>query len=126
MITRVTGGAAIRVFLGVVVLTISLACRDRDKGPKLTVGLPKPSSHFTRGDTVHFAADLNSDVDFGAIPPSAWRWVSDIDGELGREPRVSTPNLSAGEHQVTASVRHKLGLSRARVTIFVDSVAPTK
>ena len=116
--------SAIRVLLGVAALTTSLACRD--KGPKLTIAFPKPSSHFTRGDTVHFAADLNSDVDFGAIPRSAWHWVSDIDGDLGRGPRVSTANLSAGEQQVTASVRHKLGLSRAPVTFFVDSIAPIK
>jgi hypothetical protein len=66
MITTVMGGAAIRVLLRVVVLATSLACRDEDKGPKLTVGLPRASSHFARGDTVHFAADFDSDVDFGA------------------------------------------------------------
>jgi hypothetical protein len=109
----------------VAVLTLTaVACRS--DAPRLTVGSPRQSSHFARGDTVHFAADLNSDVDFGVIDPSAWRWISDIDGDLGREPRVDTPNLSVGEHHVTASVRHKLGLSRALVTVFVDSVRPTK
>jgi hypothetical protein len=94
----------------------------RDSGPKLTVFLPKQSSHFARGDTVHFAAELNSDVDFGVIDRGAWRWVSSVDGEIGTGPRLDTPNLSVGEHQVTASVRHKLGLSSDSVTIVVDSI----
>ncbi len=116
--------AAIAVILAVGAWTAALACRD--KGPKLTVGLPPQSSHFARGDTIHFAADLNSDVDPGIIPPGAWRWVSDKDGELAREPRLDTPNLSVGEHHITASVRHKLGLSEAHVTVFVDSVSTRK
>ncbi len=104
--------------------TTALACREH--GPKLTIGIPKQSSHFAKGDTIHFAADLNSDVDFGHIQPDAWRWVSDRDGELVRDPRLDTPNLSVGEHHITASVQHKLGLSEAHVTVFVDSVSTRK
>jgi hypothetical protein len=90
------------------------------------VGLPKQNSHFARGDTIRFAADLNSDVDPGVIPESEWHWVSDIDGDLGRHPRVDTPNLTVGEHLITVSVHHRLGLSRGRVTVFVDSSAPSQ
>ena len=108
-----------RVIIVVVALTTIPSCRD--KGPKLTVGLPKDNSHFVKGDTIHFTADLNSNEDPGAIPFDAWHWVSDIDGDLGRQPRLDTPNLSVGEHQITVSVRHKLGLSRGRVVVFVDS-----
>jgi hypothetical protein len=115
---------AARVLIATVALATTLACRD--KGPKLTVGLPKQDSHFAKGDTIHFAADLNSDVDPGVIPPGAWHWVSDIDGDLGRDPRLDTPNLSVGEHQITVSVRHNLGLSRGRVTVFVDSTTTAR
>ena len=101
-----------------------LACRNSE--PKLTVFLPAQASHFARGDTVHFASELNSDVDFGVIDHGAWRWVSNVDGELGTGPRLDTPNLSVGEHQITASVRHKLGLSSDDVTIFVDSISGRK
>lgn len=116
--------SAVAVVFAVVASTAALACRD--SGPKLTVGIPKQSSHFARGDTIHFAADLNSDVDFGMVEPGGWRWVSDKDGELSREPRLNTPNLSVGEHHITASARHKLGLSEAHVTVFVDSVSARK
>jgi hypothetical protein len=111
-----------RLLILVVTLTTALACRE--SGPKVTVGLPKQNSHFAPGDTIHFVADLNSDVDPGIVPLSEWRWVSDIDGDLGRYPRVDTPNLSVGEHLITVSIHHKLGLSRGRVTVFVDSNAP--
>jgi len=104
----------------IVALTTTLACRDSE--PKLTVGLPKQNSHFVKGDTIHFVADLNSNEDPGVIPPGAWHWVSDIDGDLGRHPRLDTPDLSVGEHQITVSVRHKLALSRGRVVVFVDSI----
>lgn len=113
----------IRALLAAGVLATGLACRNT--GPTVTILFPAQSSHFAAGDTVDFSADLNSDIDFGVIPTSAWRWISDIDGELGRGPTLSTPSLSVAEHQVTASVRHRLGLSRARVTLFVDSRAPT-
>jgi hypothetical protein len=112
--------SAIGVLFAVVALTTGLSCRD--SGPKLTILFPAQSSHFAQGDTIDFSANLNSDMDFGVIPPGAWRWISDIDGELGTSPSISTPALSVAEHQVTASVRHKLGLSRARVVIFVDSI----
>jgi hypothetical protein len=79
-----------------------------------------------QGDTVDFSADLNGDLDFGVIPPGAWRWISDIDGEPGRDSIISTPNLSVAEHQVTASVRHRFGLSRARVVVFVDPITAPK
>jgi hypothetical protein len=122
MITNQRSG--ISVLIATVALCTILACRD--SGPKLTVGIPKQNSHFTRGETIHFAADLNSDVDPGVIPESEWHWVSDIDGDLGRQPRVDTPHLTVGEHLVTVSVHHKLGLSRGRVTVFVDSTAPSR
>jgi hypothetical protein len=102
--------------------TAVLACRE--SGPKLTVGIPKDASHFAQGDTIHFAADLNSNVDFGRV--EQWRWVSDRDGELAREPRLDTPSLSVGEHHITASALHKLGLSEAHVTVFVASVSTEK
>jgi hypothetical protein len=120
MITNQRSG--ITALIAVVALSVILACRD--SGPKVTVGLPKQNSHFAAGDTIHFVADLNSDVDPGIVPLSEWRWVSDIDGDLGRYPRIDTPNLSVGEHLITVSIHHKLGLSRGRVTVFVDSNAP--
>jgi hypothetical protein len=122
MITNQRSG--ITVLIAVVALSAILGCRE--SGPKLTVGLPKQNSHFARGDTIRFAADLNSDVDPGVIPESEWHWVSDIDGDLGRHPRVDTPNLTVGEHLITVSVHHRLGLSRGRVTVFVDSSAPSQ
>jgi hypothetical protein len=112
------------LLLAVAAATTVFACRE--SGPRLTVFLPKQSAHFTRGDTVHFAAELNSDVDFGVIDRDAWRWMSSVDGEIGTGPRLDTPALSVGEHQVTASVRHKLGLSSDSVTIFVDSISVKK
>lgn len=113
--------SALAVVFPVIGSTAALACRER--GPKLTVGIPKEGSHFTRGDTIRFAAYLNSDVDFGIIDQDAWSWASDKDGELAKGPPLDTPNLSVGEHHITASVRHKLGLSEAHVTVFVDSVS---
>jgi hypothetical protein len=101
-----------------------LSCRD--SGPTVTIAYTAQSSHFARGDTVDFSADLNSEMNLGVIPSTAWRWISDIDGELGRDSIISTPTLSVAEHQITASVRHRLGLSRARVTVFVDSTTPVR
>jgi leucyl aminopeptidase (aminopeptidase T) len=106
------------ILIAAIALTTMAACRS--EGPRLTVAAPAQSSHFTRGDTVHFVAELNSDLDFGVIDQSAWQWESDKDGQLGRGPRVDTPNLSVGEHHVTATVPHKLGVSSAQVTVFVD------
>jgi hypothetical protein len=116
--------AAFAVVFAVIGSTAALACRE--SGPKLTVGIPKEGSHFAQGDTIHFSADLNSDVDFGIIDQGAWSWASDKDGELAKGPRLDTPNLTVGEHHVTASVRHKLGLSEAHVTVFVDSASTKK
>jgi hypothetical protein len=112
--------SAIRGLFVVAGITTALACRD--SGPTVSIAFPAESSHFAQGDTIDFSAALNSDVDFGVIPQGAWRWISDIDGELGRSASISTPSLSIAEHQVTASVRHRLGLSRARVVVFVDSI----
>src|SRR2546423_14228913 len=103
----------------VVALTAAQACGG--KGTRLSVFQPAQSSHFRRGDTIHFASELNSDADPGVTPPDAWRWVSDRDGEIGRGPRVDAASLSIGEHHVTVTVHHKLGVSQAGVTIFVDS-----
>jgi hypothetical protein len=114
--------SALVVVFAVLASTAALACRE--SGPKLTVGIPKDASHFAQGDTIHFAADLNSNVDFGRV--EQWRWVSDRDGELSKEPRLDTPKLSVGEHHITATARHKLGLSEAHVTVFVDSAITRK
>jgi hypothetical protein len=122
MITNRRSG--ITVLVTHVALSAILACGE--SGPKVTVGLPKQNSHFAAGDTIHFVADLNSDVDPGIVPLTEWHWVSDIDGDLGRYPRVDVPNLSVGEHLVTVSIHHKLGLSRGRVTVFVDPTVPAR
>jgi hypothetical protein len=108
----------------VVIVALLIAPGCRSKEPQLSVFSPAQSSHFAPGDTIHFASELNSGADPGVTTPDAWRWVSDIDGEIGRGPRVNTPNLRIGEHHVTVNVRHKLGLSGAQITVFVDSIRP--
>jgi hypothetical protein len=110
--------------LSVVVILTLAGCRG--EGPELTIAFPSQSSHSARGDTIHFVSELNSNVDPGVVNPGDWHWVSDLDGEIGRGPRIDTPNLRAGEHHITASVRHRLGLSQATVTVFVDSTGKGK
>lgn len=95
-----------------------LACRGKE--PRLSVFYPAPSSHFVQGDTIHFASELNSGLDPGQIKPDAWRWVSNIDGEIGRGPRADVTSLQIGKHVITATVKHQLGISQDSVTVFVD------
>lgn len=95
-----------------------LACRNKE--PRLSVFYPAPSSHFVQGDTIHFASELNSGLDPGPIQPNAWRWVSNVDGEIGRGPRADVTSLRIGKHVITATVKHRLGISRDSVTVFVD------
>jgi hypothetical protein len=104
--------------LAVVVVAIMTACRNHE--PRLSVFSPPPSAHFVQGDTVHFASELNSESDPGVIKSDAWRWVSNVDGEIGRGPRVDVTSLSVGKHMVTASVTHALGVSQESVTVFVE------
>jgi hypothetical protein len=104
-------------------LALTGACRSKE--PKLSVFSPKSSTHFTKGDTIHFASELNSEVDPGLVDSTAWQWVSDVDGVIGHGPRVETTSLTVGQHEVTAIVKHRLGTSHASVTVFVDPPGPT-
>jgi hypothetical protein len=114
------------------ILTLSVAAAFastagcRSKEPRLSVFSPAESSHFVKGDTIHFASELNSDLDPGVIDSSDWHWVSDIDGDIGHGPRVDVTSLTVGKHEVTASVRHRLGLTKASVRVFVDAAKPYK
>jgi hypothetical protein len=110
-----------RVALLARLLPLAMVAACREHGTRLTIFSPKGGSHFVRGDTIHFAAELNSDKDPGLISRTAWHWVSDKQGELGESPRLDTPNLSPGKHVITLSVPHRLGTSSASVTVFVDS-----
>jgi hypothetical protein len=109
---------------GTVVLFSIASCRSKE--PRLTISSPEESTRFTQGDTIHFAADLNSNVDPGVIPYQNWHWASDLDGELGRAPRVDVTSLRVGKHDVTLTVRHRLGESSAHVTFFVDAPRQNK
>lgn len=106
--------------LAAVGLALNLACRDKE--PRISVFQPENSTHFTVGDTIHFASELNSGLDPGAIDSSAWHWVSDLDGDIGHGPRIDVTSLRPGKHEVTASVRHRLGTSTTHVTVFVDTL----
>jgi hypothetical protein len=99
-------------------MATALACRSKE--PRLSVFSPPASSHFTKGDTIHFASELNSEMDPGPIKSDAWQWVSNRDGEIGRGPRVDVATLAVGEHKIIASVKHRLGVSRDSLTVFVD------
>lgn len=101
-----------------VALTMLVACRSKE--PQLSVFSPKSSAHFVQGDTVHFASELNSELDPGRIAENDWRWVSNVDGEIGRGPRVDATSLTVGTHVVTASVKHVLGTSQDSVTVIVE------
>jgi len=105
--------------LAVVALALT-ACRDKE--PRLSVFQPEDAAHFTVGDTIHFASELNSGLDPGVIDSSAWHWVSSLDGDIGHGPRIDVTSLREGKHEVTASVKHRLGTSTAHVTVFVDTV----
>ena len=113
------GTFAYAVRIGALVaLAMTFACRAKE--PRLSVFSPAPSSHFVQSDTIHFASELNSGLDPGPIGANAWRWVSNIDGEIGRGPRTDVSSLRVGKHEITASVKHRLGTSQASVTVFVD------
>ncbi len=107
-----------------VIVSVSIAgCRSKE--PRLSIFQPEESTHFTQGDTIHFGSELNSDVDPGAAVDST-RWVSNLDGEIGHGWRIDATSLRVGKHEVTATVRHKLGESSAHVTFFVDAPRQNK
>ena len=115
---------ASRTALIVLATALSLACRDKE--PRVSIFQPENSTHFTAGDTIHFGSELNSGLDPGIVDSSGWRWVSSLDGDIGQGPRIDVTTLRAGKHEVTASVRHKLGTSTAHVTVFVDSARTSR
>jgi hypothetical protein len=116
--------SAILTLSAAAALASTVGCRSKE--PRLSVFSPAESSHFVKGDTIHFASELNSGLDPGVVDWSDWHWVSDIDGDIGHGPRIDVTSLTVGKHEVTASVRHRLGLTKASVRVFVDAAKPYK
>jgi len=66
--------------------------------PKVVWQSPLYDERFLRGEPVQFRATVEEG------DGSQLQWASDLDGFLGTGTVVSTPDLSVGEHSITASI----------------------
>ncbi len=80
------------------------------KPPRVSILTPGDGSHAGRGTAVLVRADVD-DLQDRELPPEAFRWTSDRDGDLGAGPLLTVKTLSAGEHTLTVTVTNRSSLS---------------
>jgi hypothetical protein len=79
-----------------------------DKPPMMHLAAPADGDAFPTGETVvfrGFAMDLEDVV----LEDSAYRWSSNVDGDLGSGPTLWAVPMSPGAHQVTLTVTDRDG-----------------
>ena len=95
-----------------------------DAAPTIAITSPTGGSSIPENETVTFTASASDDED-GDLGSSIV-WYSDMDGQIGQGSEIS-PDLTTGEHQITAEVTDSQGqFSQAQIqitVIVVDGVA---
>ena len=88
---------------------------------KVTIGKPKDRQIVKEGNILEFEADIG-----GGKPPYSYKWVSDIDGEIGNEKEINYGNLSKGvngSNTVTLTVSDSASfIVSAKVTLTIKPV----
>src|SRR3990170_1671239 len=94
-----------------------------DKAPLMHLASPVDGDWLPVGEAVVFrgyAADLEDVV----LDDAAYRWTSDVDGDLGSGPTLWGLPLSAGAHRITLSVTDRAGNAvRENVAITIGGSA---
>ena len=101
-------------------LTISDAPAE-NTAPTLNITAPGNNTNFNQGVSVDFSANA-SDAQDSNLNPSI-QWASNRDGNLGSGADISA-TLSAGTHNITASVSDSGGLTDSANISVTISVAP--
>jgi hypothetical protein len=94
------------------------------KSPQITVSTPAEGETFTGGLPI-IARVTGFDWEDGALTDEAVSWSSDKDGDLGTGLWVMIPNLSVGEHVLTATATDsdgKQGSASVHITIIAPEV----
>ena len=110
-------------FIDDVVVTGTSACSPpTNTAPSVTITSPANGSTFNTGDSVSFSGTA-SDVEDGDLS-AGLSWTSSIDGAIGSGASFSTSSLSAGTHNITASVTDSGSLSGSdNITVTVNTPA---
>lgn len=99
----------------------AVAALDGNMPPTVQILSPSSGSNFTPGSTVTLSGSA-SDLKDGDLS-SQISWTSSLNGFLGTGASLSTAQLSAGSHKITASVADSGSLAgSASVTITVGSI----
>ena len=88
--------------------------------PTVVIASPLPGATYRVGTTVSFTAEA-TDPEDGSLTGIAWS--SDRDGALGVGATLGLSNLSAGPHQITATVADGRGFA-ASATVAIRISAP--
>ncbi|HET7011785.1 MAG TPA: Ig-like domain-containing protein, partial [Anaerolineales bacterium] len=97
-----------------------------DKAPMIHVASPAEGDAFPVGEAVilqGYATDFEDIV----MEDDAYRWSSDLDGDLGAGPTLWGIPLSAGNHQITLTVTDRSGQTAAqsvRIRVGGETPAP--
>jgi extracellular elastinolytic metalloproteinase len=98
-------------------------CNTLGELPTASISTPSDGLTVNQGDNISFTGTAN-DPDDGNLTAKIF-WVSDRDGEFGRGSSVSTSSLSAGTHEITASVTDSAGNSSSEtILVTVNSTSP--
>lgn len=99
-------------------IQIRVLAREAPVDPTVKIVSPEWGDQFTLGDTVYFAAEVKGDVNVN--PGSgAVVWSSSRDGRIGSGTNFSSDALTAGSHQIVATVTDIRDVMAAD-TMYID------
>jgi len=99
-----------------------------NKAPMIQLASPSEGDAFPAGEAVilrGYATDYEDIV----LEDGAYRWSSDLDGDLGAGPTLWGIPLSAGSHQITLTVTDQSGTSVSQsvgITVGGETASPAR
>lgn len=86
--------------------------------PKAVIDFPIVGEIFQITESITFDASSSYDDDFDSLK---FKWISDIDGEIGTS-KIFSKKLSSGTHVITLEVNdYRKGTRQTKITIIVNS-----
>lgn len=112
---------------GIVTESFEITINNINDAPVATITSPATNSNYEETDKITFVGEAtDDDLEIASLGEKiTYKWMSDLDGDLGYTAKVNDISLTPGTHSITFTATDKAGYENSATILVIVSAVET-